>query len=80
VKRFACTHHSGESTRETLAAETPREAAEAHVRGLYGLDDADGSHLVTVERDGVVQRMRVFVTITVCAVHAPVHPPPKEPP
>lgn len=69
MKRF--TVHSGEdSTRETIAAETPREAAEAHVRGLYGLDDADGSHLVTVERDGVAHTARVFVTITVCAMHS----------
>ena len=39
MKRFVV-HTSGNSTRETIAAETPREAAEAHVRGLYGLDDA----------------------------------------
>ena len=69
MKRF--TVHSGEdSTRETIAAETPREAAETHVRGLYGLDDAIGSHVVTVERDGVVETARVFITVTVHAMHS----------
>ena len=70
MKRFAV-HAGGEySTRETIAAETPREAAEAHVRGLYGLDDADGSHVVTVGRDGMVEAARVFVTVTVHAMHS----------
>ena len=67
MKRFTCTHHSGESTREIIAAETPREAAEAHIRSAYGLDDVDGSHSVTVERDGVTERFRVFPTLLLCA-------------
>lgn len=74
MKRFAVHIKGEDSTRETIVAETPREAAEAHVRGLYGLDDADGSHLVTVERDGVVETARVFVTITVHAMHSPTKP------
>jgi len=52
---------------ETVAAETPREAAEAHIRDAYDLDDVDGSYSATVERDGVVERFRVFVTVTVVA-------------
>jgi hypothetical protein len=66
VKRFAVSRGIDYRS-ETLAAETPREAAEAHVRDAYDLDDVDGSHLVTVERDGVVERFRVYVTVTVVA-------------
>lgn len=80
MKRFTVYTSGEDSTCETIAAETPREAAEAHVRGLYGLDDADGSHLVTVERDGVVETARVFVTVTVVAQPHVEHAPPKAPP
>ena len=52
---------------ETVTAETPREAAEEHIRSAYELSDVDGSHLVTVERGSEVERFRVYVTVTVVA-------------
>ena len=66
MKRFIVSR-GADYDRETVAAETSREAAEEHVRSAYELSDVDGSHVVTVERDGVVERFRVFVTVTVCA-------------
>jgi hypothetical protein len=66
VKRFTVSR-GADRDRKTVTAETPREAAEAHIRSAYELSDVDGSHSVTVERDGVMERFRVFVTVTVVA-------------
>jgi hypothetical protein len=66
MKRFVVSR-GADYDRETVTAETPREAAEEHIRSAYELSDVDGSHSVMVERDGVVERFRVFVTVTVVA-------------
>lgn len=63
MKRFVVVTEGREYAREHVGAETPREAAERHVWGLLGLGEADGSHVVTAERDGVVERFTVYVTV-----------------